>query len=272
MVCVFLMLNPTAQAAEHDSVVQMKADLSDDEIQKSSNYLKFDSSTKQKFYHLENGDVVLEKRKIGPMYPSVFDVVRSDVNGSRYYQVEDNRCDLSAIYLKTLYSQKGLQLRTFANALQRKTSACQSLASAEEIATCKEFHSNSECVGATPLISEFVAAKEKNCGEIKSLLLADTVVPRESREWWNAERNLREKKAKALKIENATTIQVDARDVDRLASERYSPASSFQSVLETPCKGMPESAQKARAFGEVFNIPVHNVLNYADYINQCWCR
>ncbi len=161
-----------------------------------------------KYYVSTGGKTILDRRKVGPIYPNLFDVVRQ---GSGYDYInnedEDRGCNLEKMFLSTIFPRFGFDSRRFLNALA--TSNCENLGSSEEKSLCRSYSSSSACKGATPLVFEimplpaganYLTYKKESpfrCEASIGGILKDTRIPKQSREWTKIENDLIEKQRSA---------------------------------------------------------------------------
>lgn len=282
---------------------------------------------KSHFYVTPAGKAILDRRRTGPIYPNLFDVVHQGANND-YIQTEDEDrgCNLEKMFLGSIFKRYGFDARRYLNALHTPASACGKLGSAEEQNLCREFHSNPACQNATPVVFEAIPLpagqnyltyqKSKGCSADN--ILKDTFIPKQSKEWSKIESDLIEKKrssystqlkakAPVSKIRSqvlaskpgatqrdidfainewvfneakAMTAEVSDAEIKPLVEARYSPASAmknivqFKSEISGSCKGK-EGRYNNKIYAEGMNIPAHEVLEFADYVdpsNRCICK
>lgn len=158
-----------------------------------------------RYYVSPAGKAFLDKRKVGPIYPNLFDVARKGYSQDYIAtEDEDRGCNLEAMFLKTVYKKYGFDVRRYLNALA--TTSCASLPSAEEQSLCKQFHETPVCSGATPVVFEVLPLKTNEnyltylrkkpfpCEAEVASILKDTYVSKQSKEWSKIEGDLIEKK------------------------------------------------------------------------------
>jgi hypothetical protein len=193
-----------------------------------------------KYYFVAGGKEIVDRRKVGGIYPNLFDVVRK---GQGYDYInnedEDRGCNLEKMFLASIFPRFGFDTRRFLNALE--VSNCESLGSAEEKSLCRNYKSSSACNGATPLVFEslplaagtnYLTYKKETpfkCEASISGILSETRIPKQSREWTKIESDLIENKrstyTKSLK-NTAPISQIKAskpgasqRDIDFAVNE-----------------------------------------------------
>ncbi len=152
-----------------------------------------------KYYVTPSGKTFLDRRRVGAIYPNLFDVVRGSSITS---EDEDRGCNLEKMFLGTIFKRFGFDTRRYLNALA--TSNCSSLSSAEEQSLCRQFHDTPACSGVTPLVFEAIPLpaganyltyqKNGNCSANAEPILRDTFIPKQSKEWAKIESDLSEKK------------------------------------------------------------------------------
>jgi hypothetical protein len=282
---------------------------------------------KSHYYVLPNGKAFLDRRRVGPIYPNLFDVARKGANND-YIQTEDedNGCNLEKMFLSTIFKRYGFDTRRYLNALEASGSSCGRLGSAEEQALCHQFHSNPACQDATPIVFEtspvaagqsYLTAYKKGCNGGETIL-RDTFIPKQSKEWSKIESDLIDKKRSSYTSQLKSRAPVGQirsqvtsskpgatqRDIDFAVNEwiyneakkmtpdisdaeikpivesRYSPASAMRNIVQFNseiggvCRGK-ESRYNNKVYAEAMNIPAHEVLLFADYVdpaNHCICK
>jgi hypothetical protein len=293
-------------------------------------YLKYEGNAR--YYVAPNGKVFFDKRRVGPIYPNLFDVVRTGASTDFIAtEDEDNGCNLEKMFLNTVYKKYGFDVRRYMNSLaSAKGGSCNNLASIEEQNLCKQFQTNSACNGAKPLVLEVInlptgqnyltyqATKPFSCTSASDSILKYSIVPKQSKEWSKIESDLKEKKravytselkgkAPVSKIRQEVlarngsvsqrevdfainewvyteskklAIQISDSEIRPVAQKRYSPSSAINNVLEFKseiggnCKGK-ESRYNSKVYSEGMNIPAHEILTYADFVNPsngCICK
>lgn len=158
-----------------------------------------------RYYIAPSGEVFIDKRKVGPIYPNLFDVVRKGYSLDYIStEDEDRGCNLEKMFLQTVFKKYGFDVRRYLNALSSQS--CQGLPSAEEQELCRLYHENPACSGATPLVfrvypltneQSYLTYRKKSpfaCEAEISPLLEDTYVSKQSKEWSKIEADLREKR------------------------------------------------------------------------------
>jgi hypothetical protein len=158
-----------------------------------------------KYYVTPSGEWIRDKRKVGPINPNLFDVVRGE--GEYKYiasEDEDKGCNLEKLFVSTIYQKQGFDSRRFLNALATPASSCNSLPSAEEQKVCIGYHSNPACQGATPLVfyaiplppgaSYLTYEKTGSCEALSQPILKDIFVAKQSKEWSKIYNDLLDKK------------------------------------------------------------------------------
>ncbi|MFN5540310.1 MAG: hypothetical protein ACK481_09700 [Candidatus Melainabacteria bacterium] len=165
-------------------------------------YLVYKGS--KKYYALSTGQTFQDKRRTGAIYPNLFDLVRVGNNGE-YIKNEEQSCDLQEMFRGTIYKKFGFDARRYLNALATSSDKCASLPSFEEQSLCKQYHEESGCAGATPIVfqvlplspgeSYLTKNKENNTCQIASQsLLQDRYIPKQSKEWSKIQGDLLDKK------------------------------------------------------------------------------
>ena len=280
-----------------------------------------------RYYTTPSGTTFLDRRRVGPLYPTLFDVARKG-NSFDYIQSEDedNGCNLEEMFRTTVFKRYGFDVRRYLNAIATPSSSCNSLGSAEEQNLCKTYHSTPACNGTMPIALEanplpsgqkyLTYQKNTSCTATSENILKDTYIPKQSKEWAKIEQDLMDKKRSAsdfkgqaptskirqevlAKNPKATqrdidfavsewaynqsknaTVEVSESEVNNAAEKRYSPASALRNVMSFKneiggiCNGK-ESRYNNKMYSEGVNIPAHEILSFADYIdpaNGCICR
>lgn len=291
----------------------------------ANTYLQYQGNNR--YYTLPSGKSFLDRRRVGPLYPTLFDVARKGPSFD-YIQSEDEDkgCNLEEMFRSTIFKRYGLDIRRYLNAIATPASNCGKLASSEEQALCRNFHSTPACAGATPIVFEALPLpsgqnyltyqKTNNCTVASDMILKDVYVPKQSKEWAKIEQDLMDKKRSAndfkskapvakirqevlAKNSKATqrdidfaisewaynqskmaTVQVSESEVNSVAEKRYSPSAAmrnvmgFKSEIGGSCRGK-ESRYNNKMYAEAVNIPAHEILSFADYIdpnNGCICK
>ncbi|HEY9885647.1 MAG TPA: hypothetical protein V6C96_00155, partial [Vampirovibrionales bacterium] len=163
----------------------------------------------QRFYITPEGKSIADNRKVGPIYPNVFAVVRKGyVYDFIKTEEEDKGCNLQDMFLNTIYSEHGYDTRKFLNAIATSSSACAGLPSSSEIEMCNKFHRNSFCGEVTPLAfivhplksgENYLTLSKKgfNCSTGIQPILDDVYISKASREWSKIEKDLVEQRRSA---------------------------------------------------------------------------
>ncbi|MDJ0625565.1 MAG: hypothetical protein QNJ31_04270 [Candidatus Caenarcaniphilales bacterium] len=282
----------------------------------------------KRFYVTPSGREILDKRKVGPIYPNLFDVIRD----GRYISTEDEDkgCNLEKMFLGTLYQKQGFAVRKYLNAIATSASNCSSLATPEERNLCQQFHSNPSCRGVKPIVFEvepltagqsYLTLKKQtpfSCASKVQVILNDTYISKQSEEWSKIERDLIEKKRekyvtelkakapinkirKAALVKNPSATQreiafavndwvyseskkasfnVPDSEIQSIVEKRYTPSSAMKNLISYgktiggSCAGK-EKRYNSKVYAEASNIPAHEVLVFADYVdtsNKCICK
>jgi hypothetical protein len=171
----------------------------------SKGSMKYEGSKRS--YVTPAGEEILDKRRVGPIYPNIFDVARKG-NSKDYIATEDEEkgCNLEKMFMDTMYNKDGLNVRKYLNALATPQSACAKLPSASEQALCSKYHSNPACNGAVPVVfkalplsagQNYLTLSKKSpvvCQAEADVILQDTYVSKQTQEWSKIEGDIQDKK------------------------------------------------------------------------------
>ncbi|MDX1921222.1 MAG: hypothetical protein SFU25_10880 [Candidatus Caenarcaniphilales bacterium] len=161
----------------------------------------------KRYYVTPSGETLLDKRRVGPIYPNIFDVARKG-NSQDYITTEDEDrgCNLEKLFMGTIYQKHGFNVRKYLNALATSEGSCSGLATAEEQSLCKQYHSLPACQGTTPVVfkalplgagQKYLTYQKKapfNCSAEADVILKDTYVSKQTQEWSKIEGDLMDKK------------------------------------------------------------------------------
>lgn len=162
----------------------------------------------KRYYVTPSGKEIFDNRKVGPIYPNLFDVIKD----GRYISTEDEEkgCNLEKMFLGTIYQQHGFAVRKYLNAIATPASKCASLASSSEQSLCQKYNSNPACGQVKPVVFEvyplpagksYLTYNKKapfNCASEVSVIVNDTYVSKQSEEWAKIEGDIKEKKREQL--------------------------------------------------------------------------
>jgi hypothetical protein len=166
--------------------------------------MKYEGS--KRFYVTPSGQEILDKRRVGPIYPNIFDVARKG-SPVEYIATEDEEkgCNLEKLFMETVYKKHGFNVRKYLNALATPAGSCSKLGSAEEQALCNKFHSSPACSGATPVAFRALPLSSGqtyltlgkhspvSCQAEADVILKDTYVSKQTQEWSKIEGDLQDK-------------------------------------------------------------------------------
>lgn len=244
----------------------------------------------KRYYITPSGETLLDKRRVGPIYPNIFDVARKGYSQD-YISTEDEEkgCNLEKLFLATIYQKHGFNVRKYLNALATPESSCSSLYSAEEQSLCRQYHSTPACQGTTPIVfkalplsgqQNYLSLQKKapfNCQAEIAVILNDTFISKQTQEWSKIESDLLDKKRSQLvgslkakapvsqirKNVLANNPSATQRDIDFAINDwvyTESKMSSF-SVDESEVKALVEGRYSPSA-------AVKNVIEYKSQIGS----
>jgi len=172
-----------------------------------------------KYYLTPQGKKISDRRRTGPLHPTVFDLARADVPGGQYYVQNEPKCDLQEMFRTTIYRSYGFDIRRYLNALYEANAPdrfitpvppCSQLNSPSERSFCEQYQQNPACTesNVTPVVFLALSLPDNgnyltldkqepfDCNAARRALESHKYVPKNSVQWSKIERDLKEDKKK----------------------------------------------------------------------------